>query len=111
MAPCKEVKRTVPKLATKNFKDRVRKKTKRSGERSMQQVIGDLRSCLLGRKACFGMAQTSRKFRRRQEWLCHRLRALQLKHWRRRRTINDELRKMGANREQAARMAANSTRL
>lgn len=110
MAPGKEVKLAVSKQATKTFKDRVRKKTKRSGGRSMQQVIGELRSYLLGWKSYFGMAQTPRKFRELDEWLRHRLRALQLKHWRRGRTMYDELRKMGTNREQAARIAANSTR-
>ncbi len=76
----------------------------------MQQVIGELRSYLLGWKSYFGMAQTPKKFRELDEWLRHRLRALQLKHWRRGRTMYDELRMMGASQEQAARIAANSRR-
>jgi group II intron reverse transcriptase/maturase len=106
----KEVKRAVSKKAIETFKTRIRQKTKRSGGRSMQQVISELRSYLLGWKSYFGKAQTPGKFRELDEWLRHRLRALQLKHWRRGRTMYAELRKMGANREQAARIAANSTR-
>ncbi len=106
----KEVKRAVSKKAIETFKTRIRQKTKRSGGRSMQQVISELRSYLPGWKSYFGMAQTPGKFRELDEWLRHRLRALQLKHWRRGRTMYDELRKMGANREQAARIAANAKR-
>ena len=106
----KEVKRAVSMKAIETFKMRIRQRTKRSGGRSIQQVIGNLGSYLLGWKSCFGMAQTPEKFRELDEWLRHRLRALQLKHWRRGRTMYDELRKMGANHEQAARIAANSTR-
>ena len=36
-----------------------------------------------GWKAYFRLAQTPRVFRELDEWLRHRLRALQLKHWRR----------------------------
>jgi hypothetical protein len=106
----KEVRRAVSKKAIETFKTRIRQKTKRSGGRSMQQVVSDLRNYLLGWKSYFGMAQTPGKFRELDEWLRHRLRAVQLKHWRRGRTMYDELRKMGANPEQAARIAANSTR-
>ena len=40
----KEVKRAVSKKAIETFKTRIRQKTKRSGGRSMQQVISELRS-------------------------------------------------------------------
>lgn len=109
-APGKEVKRAVSQQAIKTFKDRVRKLTKRSKGRSMEQVIGALRSYLLGWKAYYGLAQTPGKFRELDEWLRHRLRAMQLKHWRRGRTMYAELRKLGASHEQAARIAANARR-
>lgn len=109
-APGKEIKRTVSKQAMKTFKDRIRRKTRRSSGRSMQQVIGELRSYLLGWKSYFGMAQTPGKFRELDEWLRHRLRALQLKHWRRGRTVYKELRKLGATNDQAARVAVNGRR-
>jgi group II intron reverse transcriptase/maturase len=109
-APGKEVKRSVSKQATKAFKDRVRRMTKRSGGRSMEQVIRDLRSYLLGWKAYYGLAQTPKKFRELDEWLRHRLRAMQLKHWKRGRTMYPELRKLGLGHEQAARVAGNARR-
>ena len=40
------------------FKQRVRQLTRRSGGRSMQQVVDGLRPYLLGWKAYFGLAQT-----------------------------------------------------
>ncbi len=110
VAPGKEVKRKVSKQATKAFKDRVRKMTGRSRGRSMEQVISDLRRYLLGWKAYYGLAQTPGKFRELDEWLRHRLRAMQLKHWKRGRTMYAELRKLGASHEQAARIAANARR-
>ena len=63
----KEVKRAVSKKAIETFKTRIRQKTKRSGGRSMQQVVSDLRNYLLGWKSYFGMAQTPRKFRELDE--------------------------------------------
>ena len=44
------------------------------------------------------------------EWLRHRLRALQLKQWRCGTTMYRELRTLGASREQAARIAGNARR-
>ncbi len=109
-APGKEVKRGVSKQATKVFKDRVRKMTKRSGGRSMEQVISGLRSYLLGWKAYYGLAQTPNKFRELDEWLRHRLRAMQLKHWKRGKTMYAELRRMGLSHKQAAKVAGNARR-
>ena len=67
-------------LAT--FKQRVRQLTRRSGGRSMSQVVQGLRPYLLGWKAYFGLAQPPRVWRELDEWLRHRLRAIQLKQWR-----------------------------
>lgn len=47
----------------------------------MDPVVETLRSCLLGWKAYLGMAQVPNVWRGLNKWLCHRLRALQLKHW------------------------------
>ena len=46
----------------------------------------------------------------RFKWIHHRLRAIQLKHWRRGTTIYRELRALGASEKVAARVAANSRR-
>lgn len=101
-----EVKRAVsgPSIAT--FKQRVRSLTRRTVGRSLSHVVVDLRRYLLGWKAYFRLAQTPKIFRLLDEWLRHRLRAIQLKHWRRGTTAYRALRAMGATGDQAARIAA-----
>jgi len=67
-----------------------------------------LRIYLRGWKGYFRLAQTPRVGRELDEWLRHRLRALQLKHWKRGTTIYRELRALGASAEAARQVAANS---
>jgi RNA-directed DNA polymerase len=93
-----------------NFKARVRQLTGRMGGRSMAQVVEKLRLYLLGWKSYFGLAQTPRIWRELDEWLRHRLRAIQLKHWRRPRTIYRELKALGAKENVARQVAVNSRR-
>ena len=76
----------------------------------MAEVVDRLRAYLLGWKAYYRLAQTPRVWRELDEWLRHRLRAIQLKHWGRGRTIYRELRALGASHEDAHRVAANSRR-
>lgn len=63
---------------------------------------------LLGWKAYFGLAQTPGVWRSLDEWLRHRLRAIQLKHWKRGTTMYWELLNLGAAEHVARRVAANS---
>jgi RNA-directed DNA polymerase len=104
------VKRKVAARALTAFKQRVRQLTRRSGGRSLTEVILRLRPYLLGWKAYFGLAQTPNIQRTLDEWLRHRLRAIQLKHWRRGTTMYRELQKLGASEQVAQRVAANSRR-
>jgi RNA-directed DNA polymerase len=83
MAQKGEVKRAVSKKALETFRQRVRQLTRRSGGRSINEVIEKLRSYVLGWKAYFGLTQTPRIWRELDEWMRHRLRAIHLKHWRR----------------------------
>lgn len=76
----------------------------------MAQVTQELRAYVPGWKAYFHLAQTPRVMRELDEWLRHRLRALQLKQWRRGPTVYRELRAKGASPEQAARIAGNARR-
>jgi RNA-directed DNA polymerase len=105
-----EVKRAVAAKALTTFRQRVRQITQRSGGRSMAQVAEELRRYVPGWKQYFRLAQTPRVFRGLDEWLRHRMRALQLKHWRRGTTMYRELRALGASSEHAARIAANARR-
>ncbi len=102
------VKRRVADKAMATFKQRVRQLTRRSGGRRMAEVIERLKPYLLGWKAYFGLAQTPGVWRALDEWLRHRLRAIQLKHWRRGSTIYRELINLGAADHVAKRVAQNS---
>lgn len=104
----KEVKCKVADKALQTFKARVRQITCRSGGCSMQQVVEKLRLYLPGWKAYFALAQTPRIWRRLDEWVRHRLRAIQLKHWKKPTTIYRELKALGATDYAAAKVAAYS---
>jgi RNA-directed DNA polymerase len=105
VAKGREVKCKVAGKALDNFKARIRQLTGRSGGRSMAQVVDGLRPYLLGWKAYFGMAQTPQVWRRLDKWIRHRLRSIQLKHWKRPRTIYRELKALGADDDVAKRVA------
>ncbi len=105
-----EVKRAVSRKALATFRQNVRWRTRRSGGRSMAQVIERVRPYLLGWKAYFGLAQTPRVWRELDEGMRHRMRAIQLKQWRHGRTIYRELRALGAPADVAQQVAANSRR-
>jgi group II intron reverse transcriptase/maturase len=92
------------------FKRRVRQLTRRSGGRSMSQVAEGLRAYVLGWKGYFRLAQTPRVFNDLGEWMRHRVRAIQLKHWKRGKTIYKALSAMGAKPDVARQIAANSRR-
>lgn len=104
------VKRAVAGKALDTLKQRIRQITRRTRGRNLSEVAEELRRYLPGWKAYFRLAQTPRRFRALDEWLRHRLRALQLKHWRRGTTIYRQLREMGASRDQAAQVAGNARR-
>ncbi len=104
------IKYAVARKALTTFKQRIRQLTRRSCGRSLPEVAERLRSYVPGWKAYFYLAQTPGVFRALDEWLRHRLRALQLKHWRRGTTVYRELRALGASRNQAARVAGNTRR-
>jgi RNA-directed DNA polymerase len=106
----KGVKRTVAVKAREQFKQRIRRFTRRSGGRSVQQVVDDLRPYLLGWKAYFGLSQTPKVWRKLDEWIRHRMRAIQLKQWKRGSTVYRELRRLGVSDESAKKVASNTRR-
>jgi RNA-directed DNA polymerase len=110
LAQGREVKCAVATKALDSLKARIRQLTRRSGGRSMEQVVEKLRPYLLGWKAYFGVAQTPRVWRELDEWLRHRLRAIQLKQWRRPKTIYRELKALGATEDAARQVAGNCHR-
>ena len=106
--PGDQVKRRVASKAQDTYKRRIRQITRRNGGRSLPEVVEQLRRYMPGWKAYFGLAQTPGVFRALDEWLRHRLRALQLKQWKRGSTIYRELCALGVTHERARRIAANS---
>jgi len=105
VAAGKVVKRRVSKKALTKFKERVRQITSRSGGRSLQQVVEELRRYVLGWKAYFGLADTPGVFRDLDQWIHRRLRTLQLRQWKRGRTAYRELRARGVSENLAWRAA------
>jgi group II intron reverse transcriptase/maturase len=110
VAPGRTVKRRVAPKALEAMKDRVRSITARSGGRSMKAVFAELRSYLEGWRQYFEKADTPRVFKELDEWIRHRLRQVQLKQWKRGKTIYRELRRRGTADALARQVAANSRR-
>lgn len=110
VAPGRVVKVRVSGKALGRMKQRVRQLTRRTRGRSMEQIAQDLRSYLVGWKAYFRLAETPRIFRDLDQWIRHRLRAVQLKQWRRGRTVFRELRVRGLSVDLAAKVAAYTRR-
>lgn len=104
------VKRRIAAKAMSRMKDRVRQITTRSGGRSLARVCEELGTYLAGWKGYFRIAETPGVLRDTDQWIRHRLRALQLKHWKRGRTIYRELIARGMSPLAAARVAANGRR-
>lgn len=109
-APGRVVKRRVARKALVAMKERVRRITRRTRGRSIEQVTKELRSYLIGWKAYFRLADTPRIFRELDEWIRHRLRAIHLKQWKRGRTTYRELRGRGLSDAGARKVAANARR-
>jgi hypothetical protein len=105
-----EAKRAVATQALEKMRERIRQLTRRTRGRSLEQIAEGLRGYVPGWRAYFRLAQTPRLMRELDEWLRHRLRAVQLKQWRRGKTIFRELRKLGASVDLAARIAGNARR-
>jgi group II intron reverse transcriptase/maturase len=110
VAKGKIVKRRVADKALKKMKQRVREITSRTGGRSLKRVAVELRKYLLGWRGYFRLADTPRVLRSLDEWIRHRMRQLQLKQWKHGTTAFRELRRLGASKDLAAMVAANTRR-
>jgi RNA-directed DNA polymerase len=105
-----KIKRRVASKPMAAFKQRVRELTCRSGGRSLAEVVKQLRAYVLGWKAYFRMADTPGVWRELDQWMRHRMRAMQLKQWKRGTTAYRELLKRGASPTLASHIAANTRR-
>ena len=102
-----QIKRRVAAKALDTFKVRIRQITRRSGGKSIEQVVDKLRAYLPGWKNYFQLAETPSTFRGLDEWLRHRLRVLHLKHWKRGKTAFKALIALGASVSDATKVAQN----
>jgi RNA-directed DNA polymerase len=93
-----------PQSKTK-FKKRVRELTKRNRGSSLQRVISELRSYLLGWRGYFGFCQTRSVLRDLDSWVHRRLRCYAWKQWKTGRRRFKELRQLGVGKDLAAQTA------
>ncbi len=100
----------VARQALQELRQRLRQLTRRAGGRSQEQMVADLRHYVPGWKAYFRLAQMPSVMRELDQWLRHRLRAAQLKQWRRGTTAYRELRRLGASVDEALCIAGNLRR-
>jgi RNA-directed DNA polymerase len=105
VAQGQRVQRRVAPKALEDFKERIRQVTSRNGGRSLEKVVGELRTYLLGWKSYFRLADTPGIFHDLDQWIARRLRMVQLKQWKQGTTVYRELRRRSAP-ERVARAAA-----
>jgi group II intron reverse transcriptase/maturase len=108
VAPGKQIRLRVADQALVEMRERVRRLTRRSCGRNLEQIVQDLRPYLRGWKTYFQLAETPGVFHAQDEWVRHRLRAIQLKQWKRGRTVFRELRSRGLSTDLATKVAAST---
>lgn len=87
------------------FKKRVREITRRNRGSSLQRVISELRSHLLGWRGYFGFCQTRSILRDLDSWIHRRLRSYAWKQWKTGKRRFKELRQLGVGKDLAAQTA------
>ncbi len=99
------VRREVARKALEVVKQRIRESTRPSGGRSLPTIAERLGAYVPGRKAHFQLAETSTVIRGLDVRIRRRLRAAQLKHWRRGGTTYREPKEMDASATDALAVA------
>lgn len=98
--------RRIAPQAVARFKARVRELTRRTGGRSLAQIVKELSVYLKGWRGYFGFCQTPSVLRALDEWIRRRLRAVAWKQWKRGPARFAELRRRGVGRVLAAKTAS-----
>jgi len=104
------IKLRVASKALMAMKAKVRELSNRNRGRSLPMVARDLAGYLNGWREYFKLADTPGIFSDMDKWIRHRMRCLQLKQWKRGRTVFRELRARGMSVTTAAQVAANTRR-
>lgn len=102
-----ETRRAIADKSLEAMKDRVREITSRTRGRSLTEVIAELKLYLMGWRNYFQIQQRTTLFRELDGWIRHRLRMLQLKHWKNAATAQRALRTLGLTEAEAAKVAGN----
>ena len=105
-----KIQRRVAKKRKTAMKDKVRGLTGRMGGRSLSQVIERLTEYLRGWWEYFQLAETPWDFESLDRWIRRRLRAIQLKQWKRGTTIYLKLKALGLSTEKAKKVAGSAGR-
>jgi group II intron reverse transcriptase/maturase len=104
------IRRRLASETIERLKERVREMTGRNAGQSLAQICETLGRYLGGWKAYFHIAETPRVLLDLDGWIRRRLRAVQLKHWKRGEVIYRELKARGMSDQPARIAAANSQR-
>ncbi len=105
-----KIKRRIASQALNRMKERVRELTRRNGGRSLPDVCEALGRYLAGWKGYFRFTEMPSELADLDRWIRHRLRAIQLKQWKRGTTVFRELVARGLKAGAAARVAMNTRR-
>lgn len=79
----------------RGFKGKLKQMTKRNGGKSLSEVIKRINPLLRGFSQYFKIANASREFTRLMAWLRRRLRAVQLKLWKKPQRLHRRLKQLG----------------
>ena len=100
--------RRIAPQALVRFKTRVRELTRRTRSVSLARLATELSRYLVGWRGYFGFCETPSVLHRLDRWVRRRLRAFVWRQWKRGRTRFAALRRLGVNRQLAAKTAGSA---
>jgi len=103
-------KRAIAPASKAKFKKRIRQLTKRNRGTSLEHVVSELRSYLLGWRGYFRPCQTPSVLRDFDSWIHRRLRCYAWKQWKTGKRRFAELRRLGIGKDLAAQTAGSRKR-
>jgi len=102
------VRRRVAPQAVLRYKGRIRELTRRTRGISIEQMIGELRSYMIGWRGYFGFCETPSTLKDLESWTRRRLRCFLWKQWKRGKARFKELRRRGIGKDLAAKTAGSA---
>ena len=100
--------RRIAPSAVLRYKDRVRELTRRTRGISIERMIGELRTYMIGWRGYFGFCEAPQILRDLDMWTRRRLRCVIWKQWKRGRTRFNELIQRGGGKGLAAKTAGSA---